>query len=118
MKYLCLIYGDETMREKMPEADMAAFLAEYGALTASLQESGHFVGAAPLKSTGFGSTVRMREGRLSVTDGPFAETKEQLLGFYLIEAANLDDAIQVASRIPNARFGCIEVRPLAETPSR
>ena len=118
MKYLCLIYGDETQREKLPKADMDAFVAEYLALNASLQESGRFIAAAPLKSTGFGTTVRMREGRLSVTDGPFAETKEQLLGYYLIEVADLDDAIQVASRIPNARFGCVEVRPLADMPSR
>jgi len=118
MKYLCLIYGDETRRETMPKAEMDAFLSEYAALTASLQESGRYLSAAPLQSTGFGSTVRVREGRLSVTDGPFAETKEQLLGYYLVEAKDLDDAIEVAGRIPNARFGCIEVRPLADMPSR
>ena len=118
MKYLCLIYGDESQWEKRPKAEMEAVTAEYMALNASLQESGHHLAGAPLKPTGFASTVRVREGKLSVTDGPFAETKEQLLGYYLIEAADLNDAIQVASRIPNARFGSVEVRPLADFPRR
>ena len=118
MKYLCLIYGNESQWEKRPKAEMEAVTAEYMALTASLKESGHFLAGSALKSTGTASTVRVREGRLSATDGPFAETKEQLGGYYLIEAVDLNDAIQVAARIPNARFGCIEVRPLAEMPSR
>jgi hypothetical protein len=118
MKYLCLIYGDEIQRGKLPKAEVEAFIGEHLALTASLQGSGRYLGAAPLQPTGSASTVRVREGRLSVTDGPFAETKEQLLGYYLIEASDLDDAIHVASRIPNARSGCIEVRPVAEMPPR
>lgn len=114
MKYLCLIYGDEMQWEKRPKAEMEAVTAEYMALNASLQESGHYLGGSALKPTRLASTVRVRNGKLSTTDGPFAETKEQLGGYYLIEAADLNDAIQVAARIPNARFGCVEVRPLAE----
>lgn len=117
MKYLCLIYGDEIQWGHRPKAEMEAVTAEYMALTASLQESGHHLAGAPLKPTRLATTVRVRGGKLSTTDGPFAETKEQLLGYYLIEAADLNDAIQVASRIPNARFGSVEVRPLIEMPT-
>jgi len=107
MKYLCLIYGDESQWEKRPKSEMEAVTAEYMALTASLKESGHFLAGSPLKPTRLATAVRVRDGKLSTTDGPFAETKEQLGGYYLIEAADLNDAIQVASRIPNARFGCV-----------
>jgi hypothetical protein len=116
MKYLCLIYGDEIQWERRPKAEMETITAEYMALTASIKESGHYLGGAPLKPTRLATTVRVRDGKVSTIDGPFAETKEQLGGYYLIEAADLNDAIQVASRIPNARFGCIEVRPLVEMP--
>jgi hypothetical protein len=118
MKYLCLIYGDEIQWEKRPKAEMEAVSGEYFAFTDNIVESGHYIGAAPLKPTRLATTIRVREGKASITDGPFAETKEQLGGYYLIEAKDLNDAIQVASRIPGAKWGSIEVRPVAEIPAR
>jgi hypothetical protein len=112
MKYLCLIYTDESQGAKMTKEQMEAVFAEYGAFTESIQKSGQFIGGNPLQSVSTASTVRVREGKVSVTDGPFAETKEQLGGYYLIEAKDLNEAIQVASHIPSARFGSIEVRPI------
>ena len=82
----------------------------------SIKSSGHFIGANRLKPSDTAITVRVREGRFSTTDGPFAETKEQIGGYFVIEAKDLNEAIQVASRIPGARFGCVEVRPIADDP--
>ncbi len=114
MKYLCLIYDDETTWGRMPKPEVDAMMAEYGAFTADIKRSGHYLGGNPLQPTQAASTVRVRKGKISTTDGPFAETKEQLGGYYLIEARDLNDAIQVAARIPSARVGCVEVRPIMD----
>jgi hypothetical protein len=114
MKYLCLVYSEETALEAMPEGEFWAFSDEHVALDEELKKSGHSIVAEALQPAHAAKTVRVRDGRLSTTDGPFAETKEQLGGIYLIEASDLDEAIQVASRIPSARIGSIEVRPVWE----
>ncbi len=112
MKYLCLIYDEEKLWETMPRSESEALLGEYHAFTDAIQKSGHLVAGEALHPTPTATTVRVRNGKMSTTDGPFAETKEQLGGFYLIEAKDLNDAIQVASRIPSARLGSIEIRPI------
>jgi hypothetical protein len=116
MKYLCLIYSDETHWPKLSAAETQSVMAEYREFMAGIEKSGHFVGGNRLQPTHSATTVRVRDGKLSATDGPFAETKEQLGGYFLIESKDLNDAIQVAAKIPGARFGCIEVRPIAEVP--
>ena len=112
MKYLCLIYDEETKMTSMSQSDADAFMGEYFAFTEDIKKSGHYVGGEALKPVSTATTVRLRNGKMSTTDGPFAETKEQLGGFYLIEARDLNDALQVASRIPSARTGSVEVRPV------
>src|SRR4051794_28540942 len=112
MKYLCLIYDDEASWATRSQQENDHVSGEYTAYTSDIQRSNHFVAGAGLMPTSAASTVRIRNGKLVTTDGPFAETKEQLGGFYLIEAADLNEAIQVASRIPAARSGSIEVRPI------
>lgn len=112
MKYLCLIYDDEKKLNAMPKADLDGIFGEYFAFSESVRQSGHYLGGEALQPVATATTVRVRNGKVSTTDGPFAETKEQLGGFYLIEARDLNDAIQVASRIPSARIGSIEVRPI------
>ena len=112
MKYLCLIYDDETKMNGMSKGEADAFMGEYGAFTTDVRKSGHYVAGEALQPVATATTVRIRNGKTSTTDGPFAETKEQLGGFYLIEAKDLNEAIQVASRIPSARTGSIEVRPI------
>ena len=114
MKYLCLIYSDESIWPKLPKAEMDSMMAAYMAFTESIKKSGQYLGRNRLQPTHASPTVRIRNGKLSTTDGPFAETKEQLGGYYLVEARDLNDAIQVASRIPSARAGSIEVRPIFE----
>jgi hypothetical protein len=114
MKYLCLIYDDEKKLAEMPKGESDAFMGEYFTFTNGIQESGHYVAGEALQPVETATTLRMRNGRLSTTDGPFAETKEQLGGFYLIEARDLNDAIQVAARIPSVRTGSIEVRPVVD----
>jgi hypothetical protein len=116
MKYMCLIYEDETVWQKMPKADLDKLFAEYSAFKDDIKNSGHLVGCNPLQPTHTATTIRVRNGKVSTTDGPFAETKEQLGGYFLIEARDLNDAIQLASRIPGARLGSVEVRPIAEDP--
>ncbi len=118
MKYLCLIYSDETIWQTMPKADADGMMAEYMAFGASIQKTGQYVGGNRLQPSHAAATVRIRQGKLTTTDGPFAETKEQLGGYYLIEATDLNEAIQVASRIPGARVGSIEVRPIAPAPAQ
>ncbi|MGE0444692.1 MAG: YciI family protein [Vicinamibacterales bacterium] len=115
MKYLCLIYDEEAKLSAMSEQELGALMAEYGAFTEEIRKSGHFIAGHELQPTQTATTVRLRGGRLSTTDGPFAETKEQLGGYYLIEALDLNEALQVASRIPSARIGSIEVRPVVES---
>ena len=114
MKYLCLIYSDETVWPKLPKPEADRWMNAFLDFTDGIKQSGHYVGSNRLQPTRTATTVRIRDGKLSTTDGPFAETKEQLGGYYLIEAQDLNDAIQVASRIPGALFGSIEVRPIAE----
>ena len=114
MKYLCLIYSDETMWPRLPKEDTDKMLAEYGAFGESIKQNGFYIAGHRLQPTTTATTVRIRNGQLSTTDGPFAETKEQLGGFYMIEAPDLNAAIQTASRIPGARVGSIEVRPIWE----
>jgi hypothetical protein len=113
MKYLCLICAEKVMEQMLP-ADADKHYEEYREFTDSIRRSGHLVGCNRLLPPDAASTVRVRNGRVSVTDGPFAETKEQFGGYYLIEARDLNEAIQVASRIPGAKRGCVEVRPVAE----
>ena len=112
MKYLCLIYEDQTQWAKMPKAEGDKVFAEYGAYTEGIKKSGHYLGGDALQPTHTATTLRVRNGKLSTTDGPFAETKEQLGGYYLLEAKDLNDAIQAAAKIPSARYGSIEVRPI------
>ena len=114
MKYLCLIYTEEAAAAKMSKDEIGQMMAEYGAFTKDIQASGKYVGGNPLQPISTATTVRVRNGKVSTTDGPFAETKEQLAGYYLIEAKDLNDAIQVGSRIPGAKIGSIEVRPIRE----
>jgi hypothetical protein len=118
MKYLCLIYQDETLAQKVPKAEAESVFAEYISFTDGLKQSGHYLGSNRLQPTQTATTVKVRNGKLSTTDGPFAETKEQLGGYYLIEARDLNDAIQIAAKIPSARYGSIEVRPVWEIPQR
>jgi hypothetical protein len=113
MKYLCIICAEKVM-EQMSEADAEKHFEEYREFTLAIKESGHFIGCNRLLPSDAATTVRVRQGKVSTTDGPFAETKEQFGGYYLIEAGDLNEAIQVASRIPGARLGCVEVRPVAE----
>lgn len=110
MKYLLLIYGNEELFGKMTEAEQQSIMQEYNDFTKSIAQSGHLLGGNELQPVANATTVRVRNKKRSVTDGPFAETKEQLGGYYLIEAKDLDDAIAVAARIPSARWGSIEVR--------
>lgn len=112
MKYLCLIYDDEKQLAAMPKPEADKFMGEYFTFSDDIRKSGHHIAGEALQPVSSATTVRLRNGKLSTTDGPFAETKEQLGGFYLIEARDLNDAIQVASRIPSARTGSIEVRPI------
>ena len=112
MKYLCLIYGEESAWTTSTQDQMATMAAEYMAYTDDIKKTGHLLGGEALEPTNSATTIRVRNGKPSTTDGPFAETKEQLGGFYLVEAKDLNDAIQVASRIPGAKYGSVEVRPV------
>lgn len=112
MQYLLLIYEDERKVLGRDEQTRNQILAEYRAFSESLREAGQFVAADALQPTSTATSVRVRDGQAITTDGPFAETKEQLGGFYLVEADDLDQAISIAVRIPSARFGTIEVRPI------
>jgi hypothetical protein len=114
MKYLCLIYDDEKQWAKMPKEVQDKYMGEYTAFGESIRKSGQYVGANQLQPSHTATIVRSRNGKVSTTDGPFVETKEQLGGYYLIEAKDLNDAIKVASHIPSARSGSIEVRPIVE----
>lgn len=114
MRYLCLIYDEEKRMGDMSKGEADAFTGEYFAFSDGIRKSGHYLGGEALQPVQTATTVRVRNGKVSATDGPFAETKEQLGGYYLIEARDLNDAIQVASKIPSARLGSIEVRPIME----
>jgi len=112
MQYLLLIYGNEEYFGKLTDAEQNGLLKEYGEFTKSIAQSGHYRGGNELAAISTATTVRVRDKKRLVTDGPFAETKEQLGGYYLIEAKDLNEAIQVATRIPSAKTGSIEVRPI------
>lgn len=113
MKYLCIICAEKVM-EQMQEADAEKHYEEYREFTEAIRRSGHYLGCNRLLPPNAAITVRVRNGKISTTDGPFAETKEQFGGYYVIEARDLNEAIQVAAKIPGARLGCVEVRPIAE----
>jgi hypothetical protein len=114
MKYLLLIYDREQDWNKLSEAEQGKMYAEYMKFSQDIRESGNYVTGAQLHPVASATSVRIRDNEQLVTDGPFAETHEQLGGYYLIEAKDLDEAISIASRIPSARFGTVEVRPLVE----
>jgi hypothetical protein len=112
MQYLLLIYRNEAELGKMGPADRKQMMEEYGAYTQSIIQSGHFKAGDGLQPASTATTVRVREGKTLTTDGPFAETREQLGGYYLVDAKDLDTALGLAARIPGARTGSIEVRPI------
>ena len=113
MKYLCLICAD-TMMEHMTAAAAEKHYRDYEAFMEDIKRSGHYIGCNRLKLPETATTVRVRNGKVSTTDGPYAETKEQLGGYFVIEAKDLDEAVGIAARIPGAWHGCVEVRPIAE----
>jgi len=114
MKYLCLIYTDPSGWERLTPEQREAGMAAYMAYGAALKQSNQYVSAQRLQPANTATVVRVRDGKLSTTDGPFVETKEQLGGFYLVEAADLNEAIQCAARCPGAQHGSVEVRPIME----
>ena len=118
MKYMLLIYDDEKAWASFSEKERQGYMAEYGQFTESIKASGNHVSSSQLRETAAATRVQLRDGKRLVTDGPYAETREQLGGYYLIEAKNLDEAITIAARIPSARSGTIEVRPLVERPAQ
>ncbi len=114
MQYMLLIYQNEAEFARLSDAEKGKLYQEYGPFTESINKSGQFRAGHGLQPTSTATTVRVRQGKRLVTDGPFAETKEQLAGYYLIEAKDLDDAIAVAARIPSVRLGSVEVRPVMD----
>src|SRR5437868_13528738 len=112
MQYLLLIYTDEAEYGARPQAEVAKTMAEYGTFTQGIVQSGNFKGGERLRPVSAATTVRVRNGKTMTTDGPFAETREQLGGYYMIEAKNLDEATAIAAKIPGARYGSVEVRPI------
>ena len=114
MKYLLMIYGDEHGSEQMSDDARKAVYEEYDDFANDLAAKGQMVGGHELRSTATATTVRIRDGERLVTDGPFAETKEQLGGYFLVDAEDLDAAIEAAARIPGAKTGSIEVRPVVD----
>jgi hypothetical protein len=112
MQYLLLIYQNEAEVDGMAEAALKTMHADYMAFTQSIVQSGNLKAGDALQRTSTATTVRVRNGKTLTTDGPFAETREQLAGYYLVEAKDLDQAVTLAERIPSAKFGSIEVRPI------
>jgi hypothetical protein len=112
MQYLLLIYQSEAELAKIDAAGRKAMTGEYGAFTQSIVQSGHFKAGDGLQPTTTATTVRVRDGKTLTTDGPFAETREQLAGYYMVEAKDLDTALAIAARIPGAKTGAVEVRPV------
>jgi len=113
MKYLCLIAAPKVMEQMAPE-DAERHYGEYEKYIEEIRRSGHYLGCNRLLPPAAATTLRVRDGKVAVTDGPWVETKEQLGGYFLIEARDLNEAIRVAARIPGAKIGCVEVRPVAE----
>ena len=116
MKYMLLIYDEEQMWAKLSETERKQIYAEYGQFSQQVKSDGQYVTGAQLQPISAATSVRVRNGKRLLTDGPFAETREQLGGYYLVEAKDLDEALGLAARIPSARFGTVEVRPLVEMP--
>jgi hypothetical protein len=116
VQYMLLIYSNELPENEPSPEQRAQMFQEYGRFTQELQESGAMVDGRPLESSATATTVQVRDGERLVTDGPYAETKEQLGGFYIVETETLDDALDWAAKIPGARNGTIEVRPVMPVP--
>jgi hypothetical protein len=114
MRYMLLIYDREVDWAKLSQQDQGQIFQEYGVFTDGIRKSGHYVAGDPLQPTSTATTVRVRNGKTVTTDGPFAETREQLGGYYIIQAKDLDEASGIASRVPTSRTGSIEVRPIME----
>ncbi len=112
MKYAILIYSDETIWEKLSEAEQGEVVGRYMAISEDPEKRGQFILGEPLDATTTASTLRLRDGKALVTDGPFAETREQLGGFYVVDVPDLDTALAIAARMPTASVGSIEVRPI------
>jgi hypothetical protein len=118
MKYMLLIYNEEKAWSKFTEAQRQGFMAEFAQFTQQIKSAGQWLSSSQLQPTSAATSVRVRDGKRLVTDGPFAETREQLGGYYLIEAKDLDEAIAIAARIPSVSAGTVEVRPLVERPAQ
>jgi len=114
MRYMLLIHTNPANWTTLSEAETGAMFAEYGAFTQAIVESGEFVCGDPLQGPETATVVRVRDGARSTTDGPFVETKEHLAGYYVVDCASLDRALEIAAQIPDARFAGVEVRPLAD----
>lgn len=117
MKYMLLIHDSEKQLSALSDDELKRVMAEYRRFTEEIRTSGHYRAGSQLQPTSMATSVRVRNGKRLVTDGPFAETREQLGGYYLVEAKDLDEAIGLAERLPSARIGTIEIRPLVETPT-
>jgi hypothetical protein len=117
MKYLCLIYWNETAMNTLPKSAWDELIRDCKTFNAGLQRDGCLLGGDALQSVFTATTIRVRNGKLSTTDGPFAETKEQLGGYYLLEARDRNEALELAGKLPPGRFGCVEVRPIRELTS-
>ena len=114
MKYMLLVYHDQETHARRSESERADLLHESVQLANQLHASGKYLGAAPLHPSSVTTCVRVRDGKRLVTDGPFAETREQIGGYFLVDAVDLDEAVQIAGRIPGARIGTVEIRPVTE----
>ena len=114
MKYLALVYYNEKIMQEMSQTEWDSLNRQCIGCVEDLSASGHFITGAPLLSTETATTVRVRNGKTLITDGPFAETKEQLAGFYMLEARDMNEALRLAEKIPPARYGSVEIRPVRE----
>jgi len=117
MKYMLLIHDSEQALNALSEDELKRIMADYRRFSEEIRASGHYRAGSQLQPTSMATSVRVRNGKRLVTDGPFAETSEQLGGYFLVEAKDLDEAIGLAERVPSARIGTIEIRPLVETPT-
>jgi hypothetical protein len=117
MKYMLLIHNSEQALNALGEGELKQMMADFRRFSEEIRTSGHYCAGSQLQPTSLATTVRVRNGKRLVTDGPFAETREQLGGYYLVEAKDLDEAIGLAERVPSAKIGTIEIRPLVETPT-
>ena len=118
MKFLAIIYNDESLWANATPEDIAASFAGHGALMEAGQKAGVVLGGEGLQPVATATTLRVRDDERMLTDGPYAETKEQLGGYYLIEAKDIDEAIEIAARLPGAKYGAVEVRPVPPMPAR